>query len=118
MANFPSVSPYTEDASLLEIEREDNALRAPTDGGYEFVRPRFTRRQRRLITSGFTALPHAYFLTVDAFYNTYETTQAFTYTLPTTGEVLTVRFAEPIKHSHKGFGHTYLWDVRFKLKEV
>lgn len=118
MADFPVFTDMTEDSALFEIEREDNAVRAPTEGGYEFTRKRFTRPQRKIFNTGFTSLSHDNFLTLDAFYNTHETNLAFYYTVPTSGEIVTVRFAEPIKESHKGVGTVKLWDVRLKLKEV
>jgi phage-related protein len=118
MEAFPVFSDMTEDASILNVEREDNALRAPTDGGYEFTRPRSTRRQRKTFSTGFTSLSHLNYLAMCAFYDAHETSLAFTYIFPPTGEVKVVRFAEPMSDKWTGVGTTNLWDVKIKLKEV
>jgi hypothetical protein len=53
-----------------------------------------------------------------AFYDAHETSLAFTYIFPPTGEVKVVRFAEPMSDKWTGVGTTNLWDVKIKLKEV
>lgn len=117
MAEFPTFTHFTEDSSLFNIDFEDNALRSPTDSGHEITRPRNTRPQRRIFTSGFTGMDHNQFTTLYNFYMLHTTHTAFGYTVPATGEWVLVKFKEPMKISWKGIGLTKRWDTRYTLKE-
>jgi hypothetical protein len=119
MATFPRKPALSkgESPSLYEIDRISNELKADTDGGYEFRRPRSTRARRKIISTGFIGISHADYLILDAFWETHQTTLAFTYVDYVHGVNRTVRFDE-FKPDYVGVGQNRMWNIKIKMSEV
>lgn len=119
MSQFPTLS-KKEDSRYFDIEHEDPAVRSEMEGGYVQSRPRHTRKPRRTITTGFTDLPQADVDTLEAFWDEVKGgSSAFSYTLPTTGEILTVRFKSRLKPKYAGMGGVHRYNVSdIVLEEV
>ena len=118
MANFPTLS-IGEDASKFDVDYEDVTLKSKTDGGYVFTRPRHTRTARRMFTTGLKDISHADYLVMTAFVELHNTHTAFSYTLPTTSEVVNVRFMKVPKAKYKGYGTNFRYNyTSIKMEEV
>ncbi|KAA5604428.1 hypothetical protein F1188_16350 [Roseospira marina] len=95
MTAFPPALQARLDAKKFEQTHQDPAMRAETEGGYVITRPRFTRRPRRSWTLGLTNIYDDDKATLEAFWNEVRGgSTAFDLTLPITGEVVPVRFAD------------------------
>lgn len=119
MANFPKKPALSqgESPSLYSVEHPDISNSAPTDGGYEFRRRRYTGAPRKVYETGFIGLPHADFLIVEQFYEDHLTDTIFTWTDQIKGVDRQVRF-DMFKPEYKGVGQHRRWDVKIKLSEV
>ena len=106
-----------ESPSLYKYAPEDNSLKAQTDGGYEFRRPRFTRKLRNMIETGFIMLSHADFLVIDAFFIAHTTVTPFFYYDYIQGVNRTVRF-DSYMPTYKGIGRNKMWDINIKMSEL
>lgn len=106
-----------ESPSFYEIERIDKTLKAETDGGYEFRRNRFTRPERRVISTGFISLPHEDYVKLDAFYAAHTKVVAFTYFDYIHGVTRQVRFDE-FKPDYVGVGQNRMWTIKIKMSEI
>lgn len=120
MATFPTKPTLAvgESPSKYDITEEPNEAKAPTEGGYEFRRKRFTRATPEIVSTGFTGLKHADYLVLRAFWKQHTTVVAFTYFDYMLGINRTVRFEEPPKWNPESIGTTRLWSPTFKMKEV
>lgn len=121
MSDFPPIGmAEKEDSAYFSQELEDNTIRSETEGGYEFTRPRSTRAPRSSFTTGFTHITQADKAILEAFYKDKRAgASIFTWTNPTNGEELDVRFSGPLQFKYVGMGGTHLWDVvSISLKEV
>lgn len=118
MANFPTLG-GKEDASKFGFESEDVGIRSEMEGGYVLTRPRHTRRPRRTWTTGFSSISNTEYNTFVTFWDTHGTYKAFTYTVPTSNEVVNVRFAAKPDFKYVGIGENFRWDItQIKLEEV
>lgn len=106
-----------ESPSLYKIDWEDNVLKAPADGGYEFRRRKFTRTPPRMIETGYIGLSHADYLVLEAFWLEHQNDTEFLYPDYMTGTTRTVRF-DDFKPDYTGYGQTKVWGLKIKLKEV
>lgn len=99
---FPALS-VGQDQRFFTEERENPALPAvKAEGGYEFTRPRFTRRPRRMFGTGFSGMSSADKATLEAFWDDRKGSSApFYWTNPTSGEAILVRFAPGAKLQFK-----------------
>jgi len=119
MANFPTPPALSkgESPSLYKIDTDDNMRSAPTDGGYEFRRRRFTRTRRRMIETGFISIPHADYEILDAFWEEHQTDKEFTYYDYIHGVSRQVRFDE-FKPDYVGIGTYRMWTIKIKMSEI
>ena len=118
MALFPTLS-IGQVPKYFGIEYEDNATKSKTEGGYVLSRPKFSRRPRRTVTTGFEEITQADFDAWESFYRAHGTYKIFTYVLPTTGEEVLVRFAEPPKPKYVGIGGIHRWNIpNIKMEEA
>jgi hypothetical protein len=120
MATFPTKGVLTlgEAPSKYDIDETDNEVKADTDGGYEFKRPRFTRKPPRIVKTGFIGLTHADYLVLLAFWDAHGTTVAFTYTDYVHGISRNVRFDKKPDWKPQIIGTRRLWNPSFEMKEV
>lgn len=117
-AQFPP-SGIREDSKLLQLTFEDNAIVSETDGGYNYSRPRHSRPPRRHITTGITCINQAQVEQLQAFIMRVNKHTMFSYILPTTQELLDVRFEEIPTIKYTGVGGHHCYDVPdIKLVEV
>lgn len=101
-----------EDSAQFSEEKVNPAIRKEFEGGFVVTRPRYTRAPVRKITTGYTGISETDYRILKAFWDRKRGgSVSFTYTHPTSGETLTVRFAETLKASYAGMGLTRLWDV-------
>lgn len=108
-----------EDSQHFDISREDVAIETQTDGGYIYSRPRNARPASRIISTGFTELTQDQFDLLDEFIATYGRFRIFNYTIPTTGEVISVRFKTLPKFNYVGAGGTHRYSASgIELREV
>lgn len=120
MANFPTKPTLSqgESPSLYERSQDDNAMRTDADGGYVFVRRRFTRAPRYEFKTGFIGIPHADKLIIEQFWKDHLTDTAFNYTDYINGGTFNVRFSKPVKFDYVGVGQTKLWDIKIEMEQV
>lgn len=112
MVAFPTNIRYLDAASFSE-EFEDVSIKpAEMEGGYVISRPHFTRPPRRTFSWKYTGMLDADKLALQNFWKLVKgRSNAFTWTHPTTGEVITCRFGEmTMKFSRIGFGPTNVWE--------
>lgn len=119
MSDFPPVGMTNkEDTSFFHHTVKDDVMRAETDGGYEFTRPRNTRPPLKIFKTGFTDLTDTERALLQAFYNA-NRALPFTWTDWTDGAEYTVRFAKPIGFRYIGAGSTRRWNTDpIELKQV
>lgn len=119
MANFPKKPTLSqgESPSLYKVKHPDISNKAPTDGGYEFRRRRYTGVPRKTYETGFIGIEQADFDIIEAFYDTHLTDTIFTWTDQIRGVDRQVRFDE-FKPEYKGLGQHKRWNVKIKLSEV
>lgn len=121
MSDFPPPGlEGEEDSSKFSITREDPTVRTNTDGGYIYTRPRYTRTPSRTFTTGFTFVTEEQRQILEAFWNAQRGgSDAFTYTLPTTGVESIVRFKGPYRERYVGIGPNFRWNIEdVTLEEV
>ena len=117
MADFPP-SGLKEDSSKGSDTVEDGMMRAKAEGGYQIIRPRTTRPERRLFSTGFTHINAIEKATLEAFQNNYKGS-AFTYQVPYSEEVVTVQLEDRFEFSYTGYGGSHTWDTNtVTLREV
>jgi hypothetical protein len=109
MADFPL--PSKQDSAQYGFEQEDVTIRSEMEGGYVLTRKRHNRDPRRTWKTGFIDLSDSEKATFESFFVTYGCFQSFTYQLPTTMTVVTVRFKQVPKYEYKGFGTNLRWNI-------
>lgn len=118
---FPTLS-RGQDSAYFKVTQADPSMRTPTEGGYVYTRPRFTRRPRRTFVTGFTNISEADRALLEQFWNdTRGGSLAFDWTHPISGEVISVRFAhqKPLEFEYAGIGHWRRWNCGpIELEEV
>jgi phage-related protein len=107
-----------EDSKYFSIDLEDNTIRAPSEGGYEFTRKRFTRTPRKTFATGFTMMSQTDLNTIIEFWDEYQGAKPFAWLDPTTNNVYTVRFADKPSIVYNGIGNNFMYDVTVKLKQL
>lgn len=119
MANFPTKPTLSqgESPSLYKLDRQDNVVKAETDGGYEFRRRRFTRTPRKVIETGFISLPHADYEILEEFFEDHLNDVAFTYTDYIRGTTHQMRF-DDFTPDYVGVGDNRRWTVKIKMSEI
>lgn len=94
---------------------EDPAIAASKmEGGYVISRPRFTRRPRRTFSFMYTDMNDTDKGTLYAFWNSmFGSSNAFSWTHPSSGEVINARFdpATKLKFSRMGYGPVNRWQT-------
>jgi phage-related protein len=125
MPSFSGVFPPTdvgftekEDAQYYEVEVDDNTMRSSSDGGYEFSRPRFTRKPRKTFTTGFTELSQSDYALLMDFWDAYQGAVSFTWVDPTDNVAHTVRMTKPPVVTYRGIGPRRMWNVEVTMKQV
>lgn len=127
MTSFPTLDAKPDQKHFSE--KVDNpAMSAKADGGYEFTRPRFTRRPRRVFTTGYTNISSADKLRLADFWNQVKGgSDAFHWTHPASNEIILVRFGASktldFAYSHYAAdgqgGDDHRWNTgAFELREV
>ncbi|WP_028449704.1 hypothetical protein [Chitinibacter tainanensis] len=108
------------DSSKYSEELEDNTIRHEMEGGYELTRARTTRRGRRTFSIGWTFLSQQQKTLIESFYYSVRGGSGiFQFTVPTTGEVINVRFQGKISFQYIGAGGVHYWNCHdAKLREV
>lgn len=122
---WPTISRTPDPRSFRETP-EDTAIVAQTEGGYQFSRPRHTRRPRLTFAFRLVDLVDEDKLALESFWNQVRgRSLAFLWTHPTKGVDVLVRFDGPIEFQHtvwfvKPDGSiSYRWNVpNLLLKEV
>lgn len=114
--NFPITAPPVPP---YDLEKEDNVLRSPTDGGYTITRSRFTRARTMPMTFKWQYLRgDEYLVLMDFVENvTNNGSLPFNFTL-VAGSITrnyVVRFQKPPKTSYVGMD---LWEVDIIFEEV
>jgi hypothetical protein len=123
VANFPTKGTGPSDLSrgespsLYKIEVDENAIKADTEGGYEFRRPRSTRPRRKKIETGFIGLLQEDYEILDAFWEAHTTVEAFIYFDYIHGVSRQMRFDE-FKPDYIGVGPTRVWNIKIKMSEI
>lgn len=102
MAVWPSGKRFTPLVGSLQETPPNNSIRSSMDRGPEKVRRRTTANVRPLTFT--ILLSKADTAVLDTFYNdtTYSGADAFTYTHPRTGAVVSARFTEPPQYQEVG----------------
>ncbi|CCG43297.1 hypothetical protein [Magnetospirillum molischianum] len=123
--SFPAIS--GRDQKYYNEKLDNPAAGSKSEGGYEFTRPKFTRRPRRTFADGYTAISQAEKTSLEQFWNDVRgSSDIFLWTSPITGESVQVRFVLgktlDFKYSH--FQKTlddepdHRWDVSFEVREA
>lgn len=107
-----------ESPSKYDIKNEVADIRADAEGGYEARRPRFTRRGRDQVTTGFIGLTQADFNMLNQFWLDHTTTVAFIYHDYMVGIDRQVRFEKEPDWNPSAIGTTRRWSPTFQMKEV
>ena len=108
-----------EDSSLFKETIEDQSKTTRADNGYVYTRPKFTRKAKRKITTGFTEIDQSQKETLDAFYHArMGGTEPFNYEHPVTKDAVYCRFVGELSYSYMGSGESYRWSVEITLQEV
>lgn len=101
-----------EDSKYFKKSFKDNTVESKTDGGYSYTRPRSARKPRRVFKTGFTNLTPSQESTLMNFVGTVGKSVIFTYQVPTTGELVSVRFTGNLPSSnYEGAGGTHRYSV-------
>lgn len=112
MADFPPLGFKTQHSKYYSIEFIDQSMSAEMEGGYMLTRPRTNSRPKRRFTTGWINLSQSEMEQLNDFQHSRRlTVRSFNYTLPTTGEVVTVRFEKPIKFSYNGRGNNFRYEA-------
>ena len=122
MADFPTLSKQF-DANTLDIQSENPVGGSgDTGAGYEYTRPKWTRRPRRTFTFTFKSITAADRVALQNFWDThFGGSVAFNWTDPTTSTVYNVRFSKEmqLKFSRDGAGNLNLYNTDpIIMKEV
>jgi hypothetical protein len=127
MTSFPTLD-ARPDQKLFSEKMDNPAMSAKAEGGYEFSRPRFTRRPRRIFTSGYTNVGSADKQRLVDFWNQVKGgSDAFLWPHPASDEIILVRFSGgktlDFSYSHYAMdaegGDDHRWNTAaFELKEV
>lgn len=108
-----------EDSSLFKESIEDQSKSVASDNGYVYTRPRYTRRARRIFTTGFTEIDQDQKQELDEFYFArMGGAEPFSYEHPVSKEMLTCKFDGGLDYSYVGHGDNYRWSIELQLKEV
>ena len=111
MANFPTLT--ANPVQPLEEGGEENVIRSPMEAGYEKTRARYTRSRRNwaIRFENVTAEDKA---AIETFHDTTvgHGADSFSWTHPTTAEVVTVRFGSRPKYVNTVL--TY-WNIEIEL---
>lgn len=120
MSDFPPATVQKEHSEFYGEETVDPNIRAEMEGGYDISRARYNRDARRIFKTGWKLLYDNEKTTLDNFQKGRKyTALSFTYTIPTSGEVVIVKFERPLKFNYIGMGPTKLWECKdVILKEV
>jgi len=121
MADFPPINGLPREHSKYhKIEYEDPNISAEMEGGYRILRARNSRTARRIITTGYELLTQDEMQVLNNFQlGRNLTALSFTYALPTTGEIVVVRFVEPIRFNYIGLSFRKLWRVEpIRMREI
>lgn len=121
MADFPPAGMENkEDSSHFQVSFEDLSDSRQTDGGYKYTRSKYTRKPRKKLKIGFTAIPEADKLLIEAFYNEhFGGNTVFTYQSYESGRpTYLVRFTGPVGFRYSGVGITPLWDISCEIEVI
>lgn len=122
MVDFPTLSKQI-DANSLTIESENPVNSSEdTDGGYEYTRPKFTRRPRRTFTFVYRDITAVDRATLQTFWDdNFGGSVAFNWTNPVDSVVYNVRFTKDmkLKFARDGYGAVHKFNTDpISLKEV
>jgi len=108
------------DSSSFALELDDPASKLVTEGGYTMTRPKYLRRPRRNFTVGFSDLNNDDKEILEEFWNDHGGSgSTFTFSDPSGGADVKVRFNSNIKFDYRGYGDTIRWSVSgIKVSEV
>ncbi len=114
MANFPTLT--VNPVQPLDEGGEENVIRSAMEAGYEKTRSRYTR-SRRNWTIRYENVTDTDKAAIATFYDTTvgHGADMFSWTHPTTMEVVTVRFGGRPKYVNAVLN---FWNIEFDLKEV
>lgn len=121
MSDFPPAGMIDkEDSQYFTVKHQDKSVRFETDGGYVVTRPRSTRRARRVYTTGFTDISDADMNLLRDFYESkHGGADIFTWTVPTSGTEIQVRFKGDLSEKYTGAGGFHRWTLsQITLEEV
>ncbi len=123
MSRLPTFSQQdlgtAEDSTLFTEQLENQAVTTGSDNGYIYVRPRHSRKAKRIFTTGFSDLTQTQKVELEAFYtDRLGGVEAFEYLHPVTKELINVRFDKDLPFRYMGQGGNHYWSVEFSLKEV
>lgn len=117
MADFPPVG-VKEDSKKNSESREDNRIKQKTEGGYQIIRARSTKRRSRLLKVGFTNITAAQKTLLENFERDYGSS-IFTYDIPYSGETVSVTLETLFEFDYDGIADFQRWNVsEVTLREV
>lgn len=109
------------DSRKYSVAMDDSTITAPTEGGYEFTRLRFTRKPRKTWTVGYTEITNANKELFRVFWEDVAKggSVIFDWHNHEDGLTYAVRFlGDSIKFEYQGIGPTKLWTFSFSLKQA
>lgn len=120
MADFPPVGMIDgEDSRYYDEEHVDNLISSEAEDGYEITRPRTTRRQGSIFSTGFTDISQADKELLQSFWESVRGgANVFTWDNPITGVTKNVRFKGSLKFTYAGIGGNHRYNCEVQLKEV
>tara|TARA_R100001086_G_scaffold249921_1_gene191836 strand:- start:1295 stop:1663 length:369 start_codon:yes stop_codon:yes gene_type:complete len=122
MADFPILSKDFDATSFSEKSENPVVTGGETEGGYQYTRPRFTRRPRKTFTFAYSDISEAERLILQNFWDArLGGSGAFNWVHPVTGVTHNVRFGDQMEltFTRIGFGTNHRWDSsEIILKEV
>lgn len=101
-----------EDSRFFKKSLKDNTVENKTEGGYAYTRPRSARPPRRVFKTGFSNLDPAQENALMRFFSEVGRHTIFTYRVPTSGEMVSVRLTGSLPSSnYVGVGGTHRYDM-------
>lgn len=101
-----------EDSAKFSVKQEDIAHRTKMEGGAVYGRPKFTKKPRKIYTTGFTHITQSQLIELQAFWDDMSgTAGVFDWKNPTTDETIRVRFSKDFSAKYVGVGNAKRWDI-------
>jgi len=117
--SFPINLAAAQDSKYFTEKFLSKSVKGELEGGYEHVRPRTTRQNRRVFQTGFTMISDALKVELENFFLLKGDHTAFVYTHPVTNVTYSVRFQTDLTITYAGGGNNPKWSINtIEMKEV